>query len=106
MRFTMNFCLVVLLSSLGIVFASKSSSSLLNFAEYIDKRINNKHEESSSASTVAPEHGMLYPRESESRQIKDLCGLWSFRADMSPNRRAGFEEKWYEHYLAKVCLCA
>ena len=47
--------------------------------------------------------GMLYPRESESRQMKELGGLWMFRADMSSNRKAGFEEKWYANPLEKVC---
>ena len=44
----------------------------------------------------------LYPRESPSREIKELDGLWHFRADYSANRNAGFEEKWYEKPLSKV----
>ena len=52
---------------------------------------------------VSNQTGMLYPRESESRQIKELGGLWVFRADMSSNRSAGFEEKWYSRALAQVC---
>ncbi|XP_019277300.1 beta-glucuronidase isoform X1 [Panthera pardus] len=39
--------------------------------------------------------GMLYPRESPSRELKELNGLWSFRADFSENRRQGFEQQWY-----------
>ena len=39
--------------------------------------------------------GMLFPRESESRQIQDLNGMWNFRADMSVNRNEGFEQQWY-----------
>lgn len=39
--------------------------------------------------------GMLFPRESESREVKDLCGFWNFRADMSANRMAGFEQSWF-----------
>ncbi|XP_004439552.1 PREDICTED: beta-glucuronidase isoform X1 [Ceratotherium simum simum] len=38
---------------------------------------------------------MLYPRESPSRERKELDGLWSFRADFSDNRRQGFEQQWY-----------
>jgi len=38
---------------------------------------------------------MLFPRDSESRQVKDLSGFWNFRADMSANRNAGFEENWF-----------
>lgn len=45
---------------------------------------------------------MLYPRESLSREIKDLNGLWNFRADVSPSRNEGFVEKWFEAPLAKV----
>ena len=46
--------------------------------------------------------GYLYVRESESREVKDLNGIWTFRADFSSNRNAGFEEKWYARPLAKV----
>ncbi|XP_072608852.1 beta-glucuronidase [Vulpes vulpes] len=44
---------------------------------------------------LALEGGMLYPRESPSRERKDLDGLWSFRADFSDSRRQGFEQQWY-----------
>ncbi|CAD7684092.1 unnamed protein product [Nyctereutes procyonoides] len=44
---------------------------------------------------LALEGGMLYPRESPSRERKDLGGLWSFRADLSDSRRQGFEQQWY-----------
>ena len=43
--------------------------------------------------------GMLYPRESETRQVKSLDGMWDFRADISS---AGFEEMWYSLPLAQV----
>lgn len=46
--------------------------------------------------------GMLQPRESESREIKDLSGMWNFRADYSANRNKGFEENWFESSLSKV----
>lgn len=46
--------------------------------------------------------GMLYPRESSSREVKELNGLWSFRADMSPNRNQGFEGAWYKSRLEEV----
>ena len=46
--------------------------------------------------------GLLYPRESPSREVKELNGLWHFRADYSPSRNAGFEEKWYSQPLQKV----
>lgn len=54
--------------------------------------------------------GMLFPRESSSRELKDLSGLWSFRADMSPNRKLGFERAWYKSRLSEVnstevCCC-
>ncbi|XP_016046770.1 beta-glucuronidase isoform X2 [Erinaceus europaeus] len=44
---------------------------------------------------LALQGGMLYPRESPSRERKELDGLWSFRADFSENRRQGFEQQWY-----------
>ncbi|XP_068186609.1 beta-glucuronidase [Antennarius striatus] len=46
--------------------------------------------------------GMLFPRESPSREVKELNGLWAFRADMSPNRNQGFEGAWYKRRLAET----
>ncbi|ELU00445.1 hypothetical protein CAPTEDRAFT_123745 [Capitella teleta] len=50
---------------------------------------------------TALESGMLFPRESESRQIRELQGMWNFRADTSFDRNAGFKDKWYEQRLEK-----
>ena len=46
--------------------------------------------------------GLLYPRESESRDVRLLDGLWNFRADYSPDREAGFVEQWYNRPLSEV----
>ncbi|XP_024121450.1 beta-glucuronidase isoform X2 [Oryzias melastigma] len=46
--------------------------------------------------------GMLYPRESSSREVKELSGLWVFRADRSPNRKQGFDEAWYKRPLEET----
>lgn len=46
--------------------------------------------------------GMLYPRESPSRELKELGGLWSFRADWSEGRDAGFVHRWYGQPLRQV----
>jgi beta-glucuronidase len=35
---------------------------------------------------------MLYPRESETREVKGLSGLWTFRADTED---VGYDEKWF-----------
>ena len=48
------------------------------------------------------EGGMLYPRESESRQIQEMNGMWKIRADMSPNRNAGMTESWFKQKLSQV----
>ena len=45
---------------------------------------------------------LLYPRESQYREVKELNGLWHFRADYSPDRKAGFDKKWYQQPLSKV----
>ena len=45
---------------------------------------------------------LLYPRESESRDVRLLDGLWNFRADYSSNRIAGFEEQWFKSPLSQV----
>ncbi len=39
---------------------------------------------------------MLYPRESETRELKDLSGVWSFRTDPEG---AGMDGRWYESGL-------
>ena len=46
--------------------------------------------------------GMLKPRESESRSIQELNGMWDFRADFSSNRNASFEKQWWVQRLHKV----
>lgn len=49
--------------------------------------------------------GMLYPQESESRQIQTLDGVWSFRADRSAQRNEGFLNSWWEKALSEVNVC-
>ncbi|XP_046568839.1 beta-glucuronidase-like isoform X2 [Haliotis rubra] len=46
--------------------------------------------------------GMLYPRDSESREVRNLDGMWNFRADMSPTRNAGLKAAWFKQPLAKT----
>ena len=42
---------------------------------------------------------LLYPRESESREIKDLGGKWKFRIDDSADRNQSFRQHWWEKPL-------
>ncbi|KAK5600411.1 hypothetical protein CRENBAI_021708 [Crenichthys baileyi] len=53
-------------------------------------------------SVLLSDTGMLFPRESSSREVKELNGLWVFRADISPNRNQGFERAWYKSRLAET----
>ncbi|XP_068600766.1 beta-glucuronidase [Brachionichthys hirsutus] len=46
--------------------------------------------------------GMLFPRESSSRERKELNGLWAFRADRSPSRNEGFQRAWYKSRLVET----
>jgi len=46
--------------------------------------------------------GMLYPQESESRQIQLLDGMWNFRADRSDCRCEGLMQHWYLKPLFQV----
>uniref|UniRef100_A0A8C2A5U9 Beta-glucuronidase n=1 Tax=Cyprinus carpio TaxID=7962 RepID=A0A8C2A5U9_CYPCA len=50
----------------------------------------------------ALQDGMLFPTESPSREVKDVSGLWIFRADESPERSRGFEQQWYKSPLAET----
>ncbi|XP_014679700.1 PREDICTED: beta-glucuronidase-like isoform X2 [Priapulus caudatus] len=45
--------------------------------------------------------GMLYPRDSESRETKELSGMWSFRTSGS-DQDAGFREQWYSKPLSQT----
>lgn len=54
------------------------------------------------AASKAELPGMLFPRDSESREVKDLSGFWNFRADMSSDRNAGFRQRWFAKPLWQV----
>ena len=45
---------------------------------------------------------LLYPRESPYREVKELNGLWDFRADYSLYGQDGFLHQWYLQPLSKV----
>ncbi|KAG8587572.1 hypothetical protein GDO81_005708 [Engystomops pustulosus] len=49
--------------------------------------------------TNALSGGMLYPKETPTRELKELNGIWSFRADKSPQRDEGFQQQWYKRPL-------
>jgi len=38
---------------------------------------------------------LLFPQDSETREIKSLDGLWDFRLSPKSNPDVGFEEAWY-----------
>nr|XP_006641056.1 PREDICTED: beta-glucuronidase [Lepisosteus oculatus] len=46
--------------------------------------------------------GMLFPKESPSREVKEVNGVWKFRADFSDSRNAGFEEQWFKRRLEET----
>jgi len=45
--------------------------------------------------------GLLHPQESETRELKDLCGLWRFRADYEAE---GLAERWWAAPLPEPTL--
>ena len=47
-------------------------------------------------------YGLLFPKDSPTRLVTDLDGVWHFRADFSPTRNAGFEEEWWTKPLAST----
>ncbi|XP_029160975.1 beta-glucuronidase isoform X2 [Nylanderia fulva] len=50
-----------------------------------------------------PLPGMLYPRESESREVRSLDGLWDFIVSPEGDALKGFRERWYTlNELSKV----
>ncbi|KAJ8879961.1 hypothetical protein PR048_020582 [Dryococelus australis] len=46
--------------------------------------------------------GILYPRPSESREVRSLDGLWNFRIPPDEERYKGVAEGWYKQELWKV----
>ena len=45
----------------------------------------------------------LYPRESETREVKLLNGFWNFRViDIEEDQNIGFTKKWYSQPLSLV----
>ncbi|XP_042211012.1 beta-glucuronidase-like isoform X1 [Homarus americanus] len=46
--------------------------------------------------------GGLYPRESESREVRSLDGLWNFRLAPLEDPEKGFREEWYAQPLRKT----
>ncbi|XP_015597395.1 beta-glucuronidase isoform X2 [Cephus cinctus] len=49
-----------------------------------------------------PLPGLLFPRESESREIKSLDGLWDFMVSPSEDTLKGHREAWYAQELSKA----
>jgi hypothetical protein len=39
--------------------------------------------------------GILYPRESESREVVLLDGIWKFRVSPAEDQEKGFTKKWF-----------
>lgn len=48
--------------------------------------------------------GLLYPRESETRDVKSLDGMWQFAKSKVTDPAEGYRRKWMSNDLSKVCL--
>ncbi|XP_021938962.1 beta-glucuronidase [Zootermopsis nevadensis] len=46
--------------------------------------------------------GILYPQESESRDVRSLDGLWNFRLSPEPDPLTGFRERWFQKDLSQT----
>lgn len=57
-----------------------------------------------SVQKFQPSDGMLYPRQSETREVVPLDGIWNFVHSPEHDLLAGFREKWYKKELKKVCI--
>ena len=47
-------------------------------------------------------NGILYPIDSESREVKSLDGIWNFRLAPRLNPDLGFNQQWFAQPLDKV----
>jgi len=48
---------------------------------------------------------VLYPVESESREVRTLHGLWNFKISSVSNQSIGFDEEWYSKRFETVSEC-
>jgi hypothetical protein len=48
--------------------------------------------------------GILYPQESESRDVRSLDGIWNFRLSPETDPLTGFRERWFQKDLSQVYL--
>lgn len=46
--------------------------------------------------------GILYPRESESREVISLDGIWKFCTSPNEDQEKGFRNKWFATDLEEV----
>nr|CAD7434420.1 unnamed protein product [Timema monikensis] len=46
--------------------------------------------------------GILYPRESESREVRSLDGVWNFRLSPIDEPTQGLTQQWYQQELRKT----
>lgn len=49
--------------------------------------------------------GLLYPRESETREVKSLDGMWQFVKSNTVDPAEGYRAKWWSNDLGKVSFC-
>ena len=53
--------------------------------------------------SILSENLRLYPKESETREVKNLDGIWNFRViPAGVDQNIGFNEKWYLKPLTDV----
>lgn len=55
-----------------------------------------------STKDTALTEGLLYPRESETREVKTLDGIWNFLKSNETAPTEGIRDKWYLNDLSKV----
>jgi hypothetical protein len=48
--------------------------------------------------------GILYPQESETRDVRSLDGIWNFRVSPETDPLTGFRERWFQKDLSQVSL--
>ncbi|PSN44377.1 Beta-glucuronidase [Blattella germanica] len=46
--------------------------------------------------------GILYPQESESRDVRTLDGIWNFRLSPQSDHLTGFRERWFQKDLSQT----
>lgn len=95
--------LICFLTAIKLLIKAPRKNGIMKFllllALYLSLKVSEKAAADKKADVLGG--GILYPRESETREVKLLDGVWNFRISES-DPMIGFREKWFVKDLSRV----